>query len=267
VRAILGSDRLAQPASRDRFAILIGFAGILVAAWIYVVRQSAEMGSGVGAHSMMGSMQGMDMSQPWSAGGFGLLFEMWAVMMVAMMLPTAIPMTLVYAAVAKKAAAQHNPVAPTFVFVAGYAAVWTLFALVATGAQRALDQASLLSPTMRSNSEVVGGVLLIAAGLYQLTPLKRACLENCRAPANFIARNWRPGTLGAFRLGLRHGLYCLGCCWVLMGLLFVGGVMNLLWVAAIALFVLFEKTLPFAPLTGRLAGIAVAVTGVAVLAT
>lgn len=199
--------------------------------------------------------------QPWTATEFGLRLGMWAVMMVAMMVPTAIPMTLLYAAVARKAAAQDNPVAPTFIFVAGYIAMWAIFSVVATVGQRGLDQAALLSPMMASRSTWLGATLLIAAGAYQLTPLKSACLQNCRAPAHFLSRYWRNGRLGALRMGLRLGVYCLGCCWVLMALLFVGGVMNLLWIAAIAAFVLAEKTIPFGAVGGRLAGIAMILAG------
>ena len=187
-------------------------------------------------------------------------------MMVAMMVPTAAPMTLFYTAVARKAAAQHNPVAPTFVFVAGYLAMWTMFSLVATAAQYALDRAALLSPMMVSTSAVFGAALLIAAGIYQLTPFKNACLRNCRGPAHFMSRCWRTGNLGAFRMGLRLGAYCVGCCWILMGLLFVGGVMNLLWIAAIAIFVLLEKTIPFGDVSGRFAGAAMILVGALSLA-
>ena len=144
--------------------------------------------------------------------------------------------------------------ARTFVFVAGYVTVWGLFGVLATVAQRGLDALSLLSPTMAANSTAFGGVVLVAAGIYQITPLKRACLKHCRAPAHFLSRYWRKGTLGAFRMGLRLGAYCLGCCWILMALLFVGGVMNLLWIAAISGFVLLEKTLPFGETGSRIAG-------------
>ncbi|MCW2626941.1 MAG: hypothetical protein JWR48_3663 [Mycobacterium sp.] len=187
-------------------------------------------------------------------------------MMVAMMVPTAAPMTLLYAAVARRAAAQHNPLPSTSVFVTGYIAMWTIFGLVATIAQHALDQAALLSPTMVSTSAGFGAALLIAAGIYQLTPLKNACLRNCRAPAHFLSRYWRTGNLGAFRMGLRLGAYCVGCCWILMGLLFVGGVMNLLWIAAIAIFVLLEKTIPFGDVSGRFAGAAMILVGALSLA-
>jgi predicted metal-binding membrane protein len=210
---------------------------------------------------MATTMDAMTGVQPWTATEFGLRLAMWAVMMVAMMVPTAAPMTLMYAAVARKAAAQHNPLAPTFVFVAGYLAMWTVFSLVATIAQYALDRAALLSPMMVSRSSLFGAALLIAAGIYQFTPLKNACLRNCRTPAHFLSRYWRAGTLGAFGMGLRLGAYCVGCCWILMGLLFVGGVMNLLWIAAIAIFVLLEKTIPFGDVTGRFVGAATILVG------
>jgi predicted metal-binding membrane protein len=187
---------------------------------------------------------------------------MWAVMMVAMMVPTAVPMTLVYAAVARKAARESRPVAPTFVFVSGYLVMWGAFSVVATTAQRGLDQLSLLSPAMVSASPLLGGALLVCAGVYELTPYKRACLTHCRAPAHFISQHWREGPGGAFRLGLALGAYCLGCCWILMGLLFVGGVMNLLWVAAIATFILLEKTIPMGEIGGRVAGAMMILIGV-----
>jgi predicted metal-binding membrane protein len=243
---------------------LAGLGGITIAAWVYIVVSARRMASGsadMTGHSMAPMMHAMTGVQPWGATEFGLRLAMWAVMMVAMMVPTAAPMTLLYAAVARKAAAQHNPLAPTFVLVAGYIAMWTIFSLVATFAQHALDQAALLSPMMSSNSAAFGAALLIAAGVYELTPLKNACLRNCRAPAHFLARNWRTGNLGAFRMGLTLGAYCVGCCWILMGLLFVGGVMNLLWIAAIAIFVLLEKTSPFGEVSGRFAGAAMILVG------
>lgn len=241
---------------RDQAAVLSALAVITAAAWIYTVRQADQMSvsSSAGGSGMANTMHAMLTMQPWTNSEFTLRLAMWVVMMVAMMVPTAAPMTLVYAAVARKAAAQDNPLPPTFVFVAGYATVWGLFGVLATLAQRELDAVSLLSPTMASNSTVFGGVVLVTAGIYQLTPLKHACLSHCRAPAHFLSRYWRTGTLGAFRMGLRLGAYCLGCCWILMALLFVGGVMNLLWIAAISGFVLLEKTLPFGERGSRVAG-------------
>jgi predicted metal-binding membrane protein len=249
---------------RDRLAVLAGLAVITAAAWVYLVLAARRMTSGQAGMSgrpMAPMMHAMTGVQPWTVAEFGLRLGMWAVMMIAMMVPTAVPMTLLYAAVARKAAAQRSPVAPAFIFVAGYAAMWALFSLVATLAQWGLDQAALLSPMMVSRSARLGAALLIAAGLYQLTPLKNACLRNCRAPAHFLSRHWRNGPLGALRMGARLGAYCLGCCWILMGLLFVGGVMNLLWIAAIAVFVLLEKTIPFGVTGGRVAGTAMILTG------
>jgi predicted metal-binding membrane protein len=249
--------------------VLAGLGVITVAAWVYVVetaRRMAAGSAGMSGQSMAPMMDAMTGTQPWTGTEFVLRLAMWVVMMVAMMVPTAAPMTLMYAAVARKAAAQHNPLAPTFVFVAGYIAMWTLFSLVATIAQEALEKAALLSPMMVSRSAVFGAAVLILAGIYQFTPLKNACLRNCRAPARFLARYWRSGNLGAFRMGLRLGAYCVGCCWILMGLLFVGGVMNVLWIAAIAIFVLLEKTIPFGDISGRFAGAAMIAAGALSLA-
>ena len=212
---------------------------------------------------MVDAMTGM---RPWTATEFGLGLAMWVVMMVAMMVPTVAPMTLLYAAVARKAAAQHSPVAPTFVFVAGYVTVWSLFSIAATITERALDQAALLSPMLASKSALLAVTVVIGAGIYQLTPLKEVCLTHCRAPAHFLSRYWRGGRAGAFDMGFRLGVYCLGCCWVLMALLFVGGVMNLLCIAAIAAFVLLEKTAPIGRAAGRLAGAALILVGLAMVA-
>ena len=198
---------------------------------------------------------------PWTAHDFAMMLLMWAVMMVGMMVPSATPMALVYAAVARKARRQGTPVAPTFLFVGGYVAMWCLFSVGATAAQWGLERAALLSQSMVATSPGLGAVLLGAAGIYQLTPAKDACLRHCRSPANFLSEHWRPGLAGAFRMGIVHGAWCLGCCWILMALLFVGGVMNLLWVAAIALFVLLEKALPLGDRGGRVAGWAMIAAG------
>ena len=224
--------------------------------WLYLIVMAREMAS------MPMAMMGL---HAWTPAHFGMMFAMWAIMMVGMMLPSATPTTLVYTAVARKASREGTPVAPVAAFVAGYLFMWTLFSLGATLAQWGLESAALLSPMMVSASPALGGVLLIGAGVYQLTPFKDACLEHCRSPAHFIAERWRSGTLGAFRMGVEHGAFCLGCCWVLMGLLFFGGVMNLLWIAAITLFVLVEKVAPFGVGGGRLSGIGMVGAGLFVL--
>jgi predicted metal-binding membrane protein len=248
---------------RDRIAILTGLLGVTALAWAYLWILALRMES-----MDMGAMAGAMEIRPWSAVDFALMFAMWAVMMVGMMVPTAAPMTLVYAAVARKAKAegQGATVAPTVCFVAGYVTAWTFFSAVATVAQWGLDRAALLSPMMVSSSPWLGAAVLVAAGAYQMTPAKNACLEHCRAPAHFISQHWRPGAAGAFRMGLVHGAFCLGCCWALMGLLFVGGVMNLLWIAAIMLFVLGEKLLPWGNRAGRWSGVAMIAVGVAMAA-
>ena len=242
---------------RDRIAVLAAIGGVTALAWIYLIVMAQSMGSDPMA------MLGL---RSWDVANFGMMFAMWAIMMVGMMLPSASPTTLIYAAVARKASREGTPVAPTAAFVTGYLAMWTLFSLAATLAQWALEWTALLSPMMVSTSPVLGAGLLVAAGVYQLTPFKDACLEHCRSPAHFIAEHWRPGTAGAFRMGIEHGAYCLGCCWILMCLLFFGGVMNLLWIAAITAFVLLEKVLPFGAGGGRLAGIGMILAGAIVIA-
>ena len=245
--------------------VLAGLGAIAVAAWTYLVVQPLPLPAGLTDRSMVDAMQ-MVHVHPWTAAELGPRFLMWVVMMVAMMVPTAVPMTLVYAAVARKAAREDHPVSPTFVFVAGYLAIWALFGVTATIAQGGLDQLALLSAGMVSASPMLGGGLLIGAGFYQLTPYKHACLAHCRAPAHFISQRWRGGFPGAFRMGLELGAYCLGCCWILMGLLFVGGLMNLLWIAAIAVFILLEKTMPRAETGGRVIGVSMIVVGLLSLA-
>ena len=194
-------------------------------------------------------------------------FFMWAVMMVAMMLPSAAPTLVLYAAIARKMSPELNQGVVTAAFALGYIIAWTGFSLGATILQWGFEQLAVLSPMMKSSSYSLGGVLLIAAGVYQWTPAKDICLKHCQAPLLFISQRWRSGADGALRLGLTHGLYCIGCCWVLMCLLFVGGVMNLLWVAAIAIFVLIEKAAPFGRATGRGVGILLIGVGVYVLAS
>ncbi len=232
---------------RDVIAIIISLGGITLLSWLYLLLMAANMSSRNG----MAAMQ----IRPWDTGYFLMMLLMWAVMMVGMMLPSATPMVLIYAAVARKSAMQGMPVAPTAAFVSGYIAMWLIFSLFATIAQWELGQAALLSPMMVSNSVGLGAVLLIAAGIYQWLPIKDKCLHHCRSPVHFITTHWRSGSTGAFKMGLSHGAFCLGCCWVLMSLLFVGGVMNILWIAAITLFVLLEKMLPLGDVGGRLMGL------------
>ncbi len=250
---VIGSNTRIGGVQRDRLAVLMALVGVTSLAWLYLLRMSADMQTSTPMEMMA--------VRPWDLVDFGLVFLMWAIMMVGMMVPTAIPMTLMYAAVARKAARDQTPVPPTIVFASGYVVVWTLFSVLAALAQWGFDRAAILSPMMVATSPALGGSLLIVAGAYQLTPFKRVCLEHCRSPAHFLSSHWRPGVIGAFRIGMEHGAFCVGCCWALMGLLFVGGVMNLLWVAAIAFFVLLEKLMPRGQVTSRMAGGALIVAG------
>ena len=203
--------------------------------------------------------------QAWGATEVLLTWVMWAVMMVAMMTPSAAPMILMFATVNRRHRGQQGPVVPTTVFLLGYLLVWGGFSVVATLAQWGLHTAALLSPMMVSTSPMLGGLLLLAAGIFQWTPLKSTCLTQCRSPLGFLLTEWREGTWGALVMGFRHGMYCVGCCWVLMALLFVAGVMNLLWVAAIAALVLVEKVLPRGKLVGRVAGGVLLLAGLVLL--
>jgi predicted metal-binding membrane protein len=233
---------------RDRALVLSGVIAVTALAWIYLINAAAEMGE----------MAGMVQIKPWSALDAVMMFVMWSIMMIGMMVPSAAPVILLYALVWRKHRIAGQPYAPTGAFAAGYVTIWTAFSLGATTLQWGLERAALLSPMMVSTSSIFGGLILIAAGLYQLTPYKNACLRRCRSPVEFLSRHWRPGAWGAFMMGLEHGAFCLGCCWILMVLLFVGGVMNLLWVATITLFVLVEKVLPFGRNVGQgMAGVLV----------
>ena len=241
---------------RDRAFVIAGLCGIAGVSWVYIFHLAREMGTATGMEMGVPRMQG------WGAVDFFLMFVMWAVMMVAMMTPSAAPMILTYSRVNRRHNEQRSPFLATGVFLAGYLVVWTGFSAVATLAQWELHRAALLSPMMVSNSPLLGGVLLIGAGVFQFTPLKRACLAHCRSPLGFFMTEWREGTRGALLMGVRHGIFCVGCCWLLMALLFVAGVMNLLWVAVIAAYVLVEKIVPAGHWVSRGIGLCVIVGGV-----
>ncbi len=251
-----GDSALEAIMKRDRVVVLTGLAGATTVAWIYL---------GVAAVGMAEMPAAMAQMKPWGAADLSLMFLMWAVMMAGMMVPTAAPMILLFALVHRKSRADGGPFIPAGVFALGYVLVWTAFSLIAAALQWRLNAAALLSPMIVSTSAVLGGVLFLAAGAYEWTPLKHACLKHWRSPFQFIMHRRRAGTAGALRMGLEHGAYCLGCCWVLMGLLFVGGVMNLLWVAAISVFVLAEKAAPRGDWAARLSGAAMAAAGVFLL--
>jgi predicted metal-binding membrane protein len=198
----------------------------------------------------------------WGAKDLLSMAAMWSVMMAAMMLPSALPMVLMFAAVQRKRREADSPYVRTGVFLLGYLIVWSAFSLLATLAQWGLHSAALLSPAMMLASPVLAAVVLAAAGAFQWTPLKDACLTQCSSPLSFIMTQWREGAGGAVTMGLRHGLFCVGCCGLLMAVLFVTGVMNLLWVGLIAAFVLAEKSLPRRRWISRLSGAALVAWGI-----
>jgi predicted metal-binding membrane protein len=257
---------------RDRLVVLAALTTITALAWADLVWLANDMwmgGMNMDGFRMIPAGRGwmMPASEPWKPFEFGYMLAMWFVMMIGMMTPSVAPMILIYARVGRQAAAQGKPFAASAWFASGYLLAWAVFSLSATFTQWALERAALLTPMMESASHRVAGVLLIAAGLYQWTPLKNACLSYCQAPLTFVIRHggFRGDPSGAVMLGLRHGLYCIGCCWALMVLLFVGGVMNLLWIAALAILVLAEKIIPFGRLVARVAGVGFVAGGIGFL--
>ena len=254
---------------RDRLVVIGALIGVIVVSWIWIIL-GAGTGTSAVAMTQMAGVPDMDMMMErafWTPAYTALIFAMWWVMMVAMMLPGAAPMLLLFTRVNRAQKARDRAYVATGIFTAGYLAAWGLFSALATGFQWGLEQLDLLGPMMTTTSWWLGGAILLAAGIWQLTPVKSVCLRHCRSPLSFLAHQWRPGRLGAFRMGLEHGSYCLGCCWFLMGLLFFGGIMNLFWIAGLAAFVLLEKTIPMGHWLGRIAGIAVAAWGFVLLAS
>jgi len=242
---------------KESLPTLFGLLALCALAWAYLVSGAGLGGSAWEMTSLVlfphrhtaaldAGMAGMAMPVAEGVGTWALLAGMWLAMMVAMMAPSATPAILLYARAHTYAQAKspdgEAARAPVTAFVLGYFAVWAAFSLLAAWLQLLLEQRGVVSAmSMGLSSRWLAGSVLVAAGLYQLTPLKQACLTQCRAPAIFLSQHWRPGAAGAFRLGLLHGSYCLGCCWLLMALLFVGGVMNLVWIAALGVLVLLEK--------------------------
>jgi predicted metal-binding membrane protein len=246
---------------RDRILVATGLLAAITLSWACVL---------AGASMSMPDMNGMLMplrGEPLTLRYAALVVVMWATMMAAMMLPSAAPMILLYGTIARRRRTSGGVSAAAGVFALGYVSVWAAFSLAAAALQLSLEKAAVLSPMMKTTSIALAGTVLVAAGLYQWTPLKQACLRRCRSPLEFIMSQWREGALGAFQMGLRHGGYCLGCCWMLMLLLFVGGVMSLAWIAGLALFVLVEKTAPAGHWIGRAAGLGLILWGGATLSS
>jgi predicted metal-binding membrane protein len=256
---------------RERVIVATSLAVLTLLAWVYILwlingMQMQPTDAGTMTMPDMDMSGGMSdgsartMLEPalraWSGSEFIFTLAMWVVMMIGMMMPSAAPMILLYARVGRQSAIEGKPLAATGFFAGGYLLAWAGFSLAATTAQWALERALLITPMMASTSTVFTGFVLISAGLFQWTRVKNACLTHCQNPIAFIQHHggFRRDPLGSLTIGFRHGVYCVGCCWALMGLLFVGGVMNPLWIAGIAIYVLAEKLLPAMRLLPRIAG-------------
>lgn len=240
---------------REQAVLLGGAAAVTGLAWFYLVWIASNMGPPGGA--------GHVHSHP--PIEFAATFLMWTVMMVAMMLPSALPFVFVFRTEYRRRRMRHLLHVPSGVFLAGYFAVWIAFSAIAAMLQQGLRRAALLSPMMTTTDAFAGGIL-IAAGVYQWTPFKNACLRHCRSPLSFLLNDWREGLWGAFRMGIEHGFFCLGCCWLIMALPFAAGVMNLGWMAAITAFILIEKAAPGGQWFGRVGGAALVGAGAWILA-
>lgn len=250
----------------DRLIVILALVVVAALAWIYVFNLDSGM-SGIQMNASMGmDMDNMQMSMPagdlLGSRDILLIILMWAVMMIAMMIPSAAPMILTFDGLNRQHYANQTRFFATAAFVFGYLMVWVSFSVGATFLQWGFHSTALLNPMTISVTPVISGILLILAGVYQFTPLKRACLSHCRSPLSFHLTEWRDGIQGALIMGLRYGMYCLGCCWLLMILLFVAGVMNLLWVAIIAIYVLVEKVMPQGQWISRAIGLLAIAAGV-----
>jgi len=252
---------------RDRAVVVTAVLVLTALAWTYVLWAAASMSAATSATSMPGvNMPGMNMVRAgsvWTIAGFALTLAMWVVMMIGMMTPSAAPMILLYARVGRQARADGKPFASTFWFAGGYLLAWSGFGLAASLAQLALADMALITPMLAAANHIFAGLVLAAAGIYQWTPLKDSCLSQCQAPFGFLQRHggFRRDPTGSLKLGLRHGFACIGCCWALMMLLFVGGVMNLLWIAALSILVLLEKLMPFGRFMTRFVGLVLVAVG------
>ncbi|NKC15536.1 MAG: DUF2182 domain-containing protein [Gammaproteobacteria bacterium] len=237
-----GWKALSRP---DKWFVLISLLAVSGIAWLYLLMMFWHMQTMPMAQMWM-PPTGLD-ARPWAPLDFWLTFLMWAVMMMAMMVPSAFPMVMMFTAINRRKRAASQPYVSTWVFIAGYVIAWAGFSALAALAQWPMHRYALLTPMMDNSSHVLAGIALVVAGLYQFTPWKDVCLNKCRTPLGFVMTQWRDGTGGALAMGLRHGLYCVGCCWALMLVLFAVGVMNMLWVVIITAFVIFEKVMPGGP--------------------
>jgi predicted metal-binding membrane protein len=263
----MGEAALENVLKRDRMVVAAALVTLTALAWTYLLGLALSGG----ATAPSSSMPGMDMAAMNMAASAGpsrmveflFTFAMWVVMMIGMMTPSAAPMILIYARVGRQAREEGKLFAATGWFAGGYLLAWTAFAVVASLVQEALSAAALITPMLALGSGLSAAPVLIAAGLYQWSPLKQSCLSQCRAPLGFLTRHggFRRDPNGALNLGLKHGLYCIGCCWALMLLLFVAGVMNAAWIAALSILVLLEKILPFGRFMPRAVGLVLIAAG------
>ena len=261
-----GATILETMLRRDRVVVMGALVVIAGLAWAYIGYLAWEMQEmGGGGTVGIGLGAAMPRIEAWNLVDLVTLFVMWSVMMVAMMLPAVSGMLLAFATINRRRRERQDPDVATAVFLCGYLLVWVGFSVLATLVQWGLQSAALLSPMMAGTSPILGGTLLIAAGIFQWTPIKDVCLAHCRSPMSFILSDWREGVGGAVLMGLHHGAFCVGCCWALMGLLFVAGVMNLLWVAALTVFVVIEKLAPRGDIVGRITGGVLVAAGVVLL--
>ena len=257
---------------RERLLVIVALSIAIIASWVYVL---AGAGTGMSTWKMtswkmaLGLSHSMAMPVEWTATYATVMFFMWWIMMIGMMLPSAAPMILLHAKVNRTSAKRKGlqwSLLPTGAFTLGYLSAWAIFSALATTLQWSFEGIGVLSPMMmNSTNQVFAGLVLLFAGVYQITPLKHACLEHCRSPVGFLSQHWRPGTWGTFQMGIRHGVYCLGCCWGLMAILFFGGIMNLYWIIGLALIVLAEKVLPHGPRLGYAIGGLLSLWGAGVL--
>jgi predicted metal-binding membrane protein len=256
---------------RDRTIVGGALIGMVLLSWTYVL---AGAGTGMPALSMSGLPTATHLSSPiavmqplpWTVGYSMVVFVMWWLMMLAMMLPSAAPMILLFAALTRKGHEAGAPYIGAGLFGSGYLAVWGGFSVLAVTLQWQLDSIALLSPMMLTTSMALGALLLIGAGVWQFTPVKHTCLRHCRSPAEFLTQHWRKGRTGAFQMGVQHGAYCLGCCWTMMLLLFYGGIMNIYWIAGLSILTLVERIAALSRWVTGLVGVTLIVWGGTLLA-
>ena len=252
-------SRIESPLQREQLLVFSCLAAVILISWAYMIHMALGM-SGTGTEITLACLM------RWGLGDIAHMFIMWATMMVAMMFPSATPMILMFTTVNQRQGETQRPLMPTGLFVLGYFLVWTAYSALAAMAQWGLHVATLLSHNLVITSPLLGGVLLVAAGVFQWTPFRDACMSKCRSPLGFLMVEWREGHLGALIMGLKHGLNCVGCCWLLMLLSFVLGIMNMVWMAILTVFMLVEKAYPGSQWVSRTTGLILVAWGLWVVA-